>query len=529
MPGAQSELASLSPPPSVELNIKRKSGLQLISDFFFISIRMKAGTTCYASAQDPQDQKCRHRWNGTGLEACCLGDRPPLQNMLSAYKFFAIQLASTVFKLRRALCRFNSDQLWHSAHNLESSRLDNKSNFIVNRFAAGSVLTDDYGTFERSLIHSALTIVVWKRYSDFKKLHGELSYTHRNLFQRTQEFPPFPRAQVFGRFEAPVIEERRQAAEDMLRFTVNIVALNNSPQLKEFFRTGDVTLRSDGPDSADTVVLPPPLIPEPVRSSSTELKEEVDGSDEMETLVLPEVQDAISSSGKCALLAGVGVLHIRSVRVRHLAPTLMNRSQLWLQPDVTGAALRRFIHCKAATIRYVRTALGMSGPADSQVLVPELHPNLNLTPLESEPSQFDLLFDLGEDLCQTLEEETANPTPAPKTLAPNDLALFDPCYAEDGALSETESSLNLLSVRCNEEELAPAMLLGEEDGASYLSQATAEVQEAMGRESSGDYAEAFRLFRNAVDILLKGVKGFFSVPFQSLKNGQARTWHLSAI
>ncbi|XP_073410396.1 sorting nexin-15-like [Dendrobates tinctorius] len=125
---------------------------------------------------------------------------------------------------------------------------------------------------------------------------------------------------------------------------------------------------------------------------------------------------------------------------------------------------------------------------------------------QAEPSQIDLLFDLGEDLCQTLEEDPANPAPAPKPLDPNDLALFDPCYAEDGALSETESSLNLLSVRCKEEELAPAMPLGEGDGAPYLSQATAEVQQAMDRESSGDYAEAFRLFRNAVDILLKGVK-----------------------
>lgn len=261
-------------------------------------------------------------------------------------------------------------------------------------------------------------IVVWKRYSDFKKLHGELSYTHRNLFQRTQEFPPFPRAQVFGRFEPPVIEERRQAAEDMLRFTVNITALNNSPQLKEFFRTGDVTMRSDGPDSGDTVVLPPPLIPEPVRSSSTELKEELDGVDETETQVLSEVEDTISSS---------------------------------------------------------------------------------------EPSQFDLLFDLSEDLCLTGEEPT-NPTSAPKALAPNDLALFDPCYAEDGAALETESSLNLLSLRCEVEALTPAVPLGEEDAALYLSQATAEVQKAMEKESAGDYPEAFRLFRNAVDILLKGVK-----------------------
>lgn len=39
-----------------------------------------------------------------------------------------------------------------------------------------------------------------------------------------------------GRFEASVIEERRKGAEDLLRFTVHIPALNNSPQLKEFFQ-----------------------------------------------------------------------------------------------------------------------------------------------------------------------------------------------------------------------------------------------------------------------------------------------------
>lgn len=33
-----------------------------------------------------------------------------------------------------------------------------------------------------------------------------------------------------------MIEERRKGAEDLLRFTVPIPALNNSPQLKEFFR-----------------------------------------------------------------------------------------------------------------------------------------------------------------------------------------------------------------------------------------------------------------------------------------------------
>lgn len=41
-------------------------------------------------------------------------------------------------------------------------------------------------------------VVVWRRYSELKKLHGELAYTHKNLFRRQEEFPFFPPAQVFG-------------------------------------------------------------------------------------------------------------------------------------------------------------------------------------------------------------------------------------------------------------------------------------------------------------------------------------------
>ncbi|XP_078238151.1 sorting nexin-15 isoform X2 [Pogona vitticeps] len=116
-------------------------------------------------------------------------------------------------------------------------------------------------------------IVVWKRYSDFKKLHGELAYTHRNLFRRLEDFPAFPKAQVFGRFEPEVIEERRKAAETMLRFTVNIPALNNSPQLKEFFRGGEVRRPLESPDLPS---LPPPLIPVP--SEGVEPAEDALGS-----------------------------------------------------------------------------------------------------------------------------------------------------------------------------------------------------------------------------------------------------------
>ncbi|XP_063294339.1 sorting nexin-15 isoform X2 [Pelobates fuscus] len=279
-------------------------------------------------------------------------------------------------------------------------------------------------------------VVVWKRYSDFKKLHGELLYTHRNLFQRTQEFPPFPRAQVFGRFEAPVIEERRQASETMLNFTVHIPALNNSPQLKDFFRHpdslllrchpgGDVTVQSDITHSADALALPPPLTPEPVRSSSFEFNEDVSNV---------------------------------------------------LEDTMTGNVTEQ--------------------PEDT---------------VGDEPSPFDLLFDVTDE--QTLTEngegvQTMSTAASQHPLTSNDLAMFDPCFTEDKEPNSEESGtdLNLLSLGCEGGELDPARTFDIEERGAYVSLATVDVQRAMEKESSGDYPEALRLYRNAVDTLLSGVK-----------------------
>ncbi|XP_021053752.1 ribosomal protein S6 kinase delta-1 isoform X2 [Mus pahari] len=86
-------------------------------------------------------------------------------------------------------------------------------------------------------------IIVWRRYSDFKKLHRELWQIHRNAFRHSELFPPFAKGTVFGRFDKTVIEERRQCAEDLLQFSANIPALYNSKQLQDFFKGGVI---SDG-------------------------------------------------------------------------------------------------------------------------------------------------------------------------------------------------------------------------------------------------------------------------------------------
>nr|XP_061842948.1 ribosomal protein S6 kinase delta-1-like isoform X1 [Nerophis lumbriciformis] len=83
-------------------------------------------------------------------------------------------------------------------------------------------------------------ITVWKRYSDFRKLHHNLWQLHRNVCRQSELFPPFAKAKVFGRFDDSVIEERRQCSEDLLQFSANIPALYSSQHIQDFFKGGEV-------------------------------------------------------------------------------------------------------------------------------------------------------------------------------------------------------------------------------------------------------------------------------------------------
>ncbi|CAM9311935.1 unnamed protein product [Lampetra planeri] len=88
-------------------------------------------------------------------------------------------------------------------------------------------------------------ITVWKRYSDFRKLHHNLWQLHKNVCSQSELFPPFAKAKVFGRFDASVIEERRQCSEDLLQFSANIPALYSSQHIQDFFQGGEVHDGSD--------------------------------------------------------------------------------------------------------------------------------------------------------------------------------------------------------------------------------------------------------------------------------------------
>ncbi|XP_017269811.1 sorting nexin-15 [Kryptolebias marmoratus] len=299
-------------------------------------------------------------------------------------------------------------------------------------------------------------VVVWKRFSELKKLHGELAYTHRNLFRRLEEFPPFPRAQVFGRFEEAVIEERRKATESMLLFTTTIPALYNSPQLKDFFRGGEVTRPLDPSPLASAGPLPPPLIPLPERrASDCEPAEEEEGR---EAPTLP--QDLGTNIS----------LEVGEPEVAAEAYSEMGGSPRGDEDERED---------------------GSDADPDDRASSPEESPARRHESRETQ-EEFDSLFDsMAEEQVPSPKEE------GPPPLSENDLAVFDPCFKQDVANSSSDHS-ELFS-------LPPASLIGGD--VEYLNRAARELKAAVEKETAGEFGPAICGFRTAVDLLITGVQG----------------------
>ncbi|XP_066282997.1 ribosomal protein S6 kinase delta-1-like [Branchiostoma lanceolatum] len=87
------------------------------------------------------------------------------------------------------------------------------------------------------ILRQSKQVVVWKRYNDFKKLHKALFARYKHL-ARSEPFPTFAKAKIFGRFDEAVVEERRQSALQLLEFVGKIPYLAASSILQTFFEGG---------------------------------------------------------------------------------------------------------------------------------------------------------------------------------------------------------------------------------------------------------------------------------------------------
>ncbi|RWS22246.1 ribosomal protein S6 kinase delta-1-like protein, partial [Leptotrombidium deliense] len=115
--------------------------------------------------------------------------------------------------------------------------------------------------FPKNSIESVSEIVVWKRFNDFKQLHKALSRLHQSLHLKGV-FPKLPESKIFGRFTESVIEERKNAALQLLEFAAKYAPLLTSNVFVKFFENAKVSVDSE------TEKLPKPI--EPRKLSETE-------------------------------------------------------------------------------------------------------------------------------------------------------------------------------------------------------------------------------------------------------------------
>ncbi|XP_058468728.1 ribosomal protein S6 kinase delta-1 [Solea solea] len=121
-------------------------------------------------------------------------------------------------------------------------------------------------------------ITVWKRYSDFRKLHQNLWQLHKDQCSQSELFPPFAKAKVFGRFDDSVIEERRQCSEDLLQFSANIPALYGSQHIQDFFKGGEV---HDGSDLIGPAEPFSDFLTDSLSDCSSDVQRDISGADDL--------------------------------------------------------------------------------------------------------------------------------------------------------------------------------------------------------------------------------------------------------
>ena len=111
-----------------------------------------------------------------------------------------------------------------------------------------------FKVYLKSSPDTASKVSVWKRYNDFKKLHASLKLLHETL-KIKERFPQFAKPKYFGRFEAEVVEERRECAVKFLEFIARHSSLFTSDIFVKFFETSlgeDCTVDCSQSLSSDT-------------------------------------------------------------------------------------------------------------------------------------------------------------------------------------------------------------------------------------------------------------------------------------
>eukprot|EP00794_Sanderia_malayensis_P020297 gene20296-22284_t len=101
-------------------------------------------------------------------------------------------------------------------------------------FAGHTIYRTTLKGYKPGFVEPAVDLFVWRRYSEFKKLHKDL----KSFFAQNNDagsFPDFVKSKIFGRFDEHIIEERRKSAANFLAYVADNPYLYQSNALKSFF------------------------------------------------------------------------------------------------------------------------------------------------------------------------------------------------------------------------------------------------------------------------------------------------------
>ena len=90
--------------------------------------------------------------------------------------------------------------------------------------------------FPMGFPEASTKLVTTKKYSDFQKLHKQLSQTHKSLYL-SGTMPNLPKSGYFSRVDAKILSERRQKCLEFLEFVALHPPLYNSQVFLNFFAT----------------------------------------------------------------------------------------------------------------------------------------------------------------------------------------------------------------------------------------------------------------------------------------------------
>uniref|UniRef100_A0A224Z5E4 p90 ribosomal S6 kinase n=1 Tax=Rhipicephalus zambeziensis TaxID=60191 RepID=A0A224Z5E4_9ACAR len=350
--------------------------------------------------------------------------------------------------------------------------------------------------FPKNSVEAASQVVVWKRYSDFRKLYKALLHLYQGLHLKGN-FPKFAKASYFGRFDEETVEERRKAALCLLDFAAQYPVLFNSQVFVKFFENSQ---ECNDEVEGEMSGLSPPLLAPPSNSNDSSSNKRVNHAADL-------------AGGDCSSEVSWGPsLTADSISLDSRTTTEEEADRSALSTATEGED--EDPHSTSHQTSH-QTSLQTSPAGFLRPDIAEFDPVLQKDDDDDLTSLSNAWILSAADACASLGDEST-PTPSgPAFVFPNPVQEMVEEEADDWTeleLKDADESGGGRDAERSRHESATSFTPGtpvsplDTEGVAYLHEATSSAAKAYACEAQGDFVGAFSLYKVAVSCLLEGVQ-----------------------